>query len=185
MFSCECVLAAVLLAAPAEQTHEPWEAETIALLRPALMQLALDAEVLDPREECLLNCESRDPAGDLRELRTRWLALALAPALEENRRFPERRLIEQFLDFNRAYRKDLLDRLEVDTVHAEELKHAVAETDELYRIWDTLRDARSGIYYVPARRLALQRVRTLVGPRAFYSGQLPPHVPIWHFAAAR
>lgn len=185
MLQCECVLAAVLLAAPAEQTLEPWEAETVELLRPALAQLALDAEVADPREERLLRGEDRDPAGDLRELRSRWLALALAPGMDEGRRFPDRRLIDAYLDFNRAYRKDLLDRLEVDAVHAEELRHAVAETDELFRVWNTLRDARSAVYYVSARRQALRRLRALIGPRAFYSGELPPHVPVWHFASAR
>jgi hypothetical protein len=29
------------------------------------------------------------------------------------------------------------------------------------------------------RRQALQELRDLVGARAFYSGQLPPHVPLW------
>jgi hypothetical protein len=31
------------------------------------------------------------------------------------------------------------------------------------------------------RRQALKQLRTLIGAEAYYTGQLPPHVPLWRF----
>jgi hypothetical protein len=42
-----------------------------------------------------------------------------------------------------------------------------------------VRDARCDYYYVTVRRLALKRLRELVGDEAYYAGNLPPCVPIW------
>jgi hypothetical protein len=45
-----------------------------------------------------------------------------------------------------------------------------------------LRDARCDYYYVAYRRQALQQLREAIGPQAFYSGRMPPHVPLWRIA---
>jgi hypothetical protein len=70
-------------------------------------------------------------------------------------------------------------------MHADELRTIVAETDWLYRIYDALRDARCEYFYVTYRRQALAQLRDLVGMEAYYSGQLPPHVPLWRIPEAR
>ena len=57
-----------------------------------------------------------------------------------------------------------------------------AEVDRLYQIWDTTRDARCEYYYIHVRRGALKKLRDAVGEEAYYSGTLPPHVPVWRFA---
>ena len=48
-------------------------------------------------------------------------------------------------------------------------------------MWDTVCDARSEFYFVPTRRQALKKLRDTVGPQAYYSAALPPHVPVWRF----
>ena len=63
-----------------------------------------------------------------------------------------------------------------------ELREMLQEVDRLYNIWDTVRDARCDYYYVTVRRQALKKLRETVGDDAYYSGALPPHVPIWRFA---
>ena len=66
-------------------------------------------------------------------------------------------------------------------VHWWELREAIQETDRLYQVWDTIRDARCDYYYVTVRRQALKRLRETLGPDSYYSGNLPSHVPVWLF----
>ena len=56
------------------------------------------------------------------------------------------------------------------------------EADRLYQIWDLVRDNRCDYYYVTVRRQALKKLKEMIGDQAYYSGQLPPHVPVWQFA---
>jgi hypothetical protein len=183
MFSCEIVLAAVLLSAPKDLPVLAEQATWVEAMRPCVLALAIDAEILDPRERAFLIMQ--DPAGDLAMLRGRNEEFARAPLLDECQRFPERKLINDFLALNRSYRNDLNARLAIDLVHMEELRTAICETDQLYQVWDTVRDARCDYYYVTVRRQSLQLLRDLIGAEAFYSGQMPPNVPVRHFPRGR
>jgi hypothetical protein len=178
MFTAEFVIAAVLLTSPKEQavpkSHEGW----LHALKPTLMAFAIDGEVLDPREKGFVL--GHDVAGDLAMLRGRYQELAPAPMAGEGQRFPDRKFINEVLALNRAYRNQLSARLAIDLVYSEELRKAIAETDQIYQIWDTVRDARCEYYYVTVRRQALQLLRNLIGAEAFYTGQMPPHIPVWH-----
>lgn len=182
MLTCEFVLAAVLITAPKDIQLPPNQAEWVESMRPAVVALAIDAEILDPRERTFLL--SQDVLGDLAMLQSRNEDLLRAPLLGECARFPDRKLINDFLAVNRSYRNDLNARLGVDLVHMEELRTAIIETDRLYQAWDTIRDARCDYYYVTVRRQSLQLLRDLIGAEAFYSGQMPPNVPVWHFPRA-
>ena len=179
MFTCEIVLAAALLTAPKDLPVPPNQAGWVEVMRPALLALAIDAEILDPREKAFLL--TQDPIGDLTMLQSRNDELSRAPHLGDCQRFPERKMINDFLALNRSYRNDLNARLAIDLVHLEVLRTAIGETDQLYQVWDTVRDARCDYYYVTVRRQALQLLRDLIGAEAFYSGQMPPNVPVWHF----
>ena len=183
MFTYECVLAAALLTAPA--SDEPLPAAYYEALHASLMRAALELEVLDPREEALIQARSGDPAGDFRQLQGRYLEFLRAPVVAECQRFPERRVIHEFILCNRNYRRELETRLTVDLVHAEALRIAIAETDQLHYAWNLLRDARCEYYYVTVRRQALQQLREVIGMEAYYRADLPPHVPYWHFPAWR
>ncbi len=183
MFTCEIVLAAALLTAPKYLPVPPDQAGWIECVRPALLTLAIDAEILDPREKAFLL--TQDPIGDIAMLQTRNEDFARVPSLAECQRFPERKLINDFLGLNRSYRNDLTARLAIDLVHMEELRTAINETDQLYQVWDSVRDARCDYYYVTVRRQALGLLRELIGAEAFYNGNMPPNVPVWHFPRNR
>jgi hypothetical protein len=183
MFSCEIVLAALMLSAPKDLPVSADQAAFAHGMRPTLLALAIDGEILDPRERTFLL--TQDPAGDLAMLRGRTEEFARTPLLGESQRFPERKQINDLLALNRAYRNDLNARLAIDLVHMEELRTAIVETDQLYHVWDTVRDARCDYYYVTVRRQSLQLLRDLIGAEAFYNGQLPPNVPVWHFPRGR
>ena len=183
MFTCEIVLAAALLTAPKDLPVPPNQAGWIDALRPALVTLAIDAEILDPREKAFIL--TQDPIGDLAMLQGRGEDLSRVPRLAECQRFPERKMINDFLGLNRSYRNDLSARLAIDLVHSEELRTAISETDQLYQAWDTVRDARCDYYYVTVRRQALGLLRDIIGAEAFYNGNMPPNVPVWHFPRSR
>jgi hypothetical protein len=156
----------------------------LEVVKPTFLRLAVEAEILDRREESYFEGLSRDPVGDVRALRQRYEQLRSAPALAEAERFPERPLIEDMLAFNRAYRKHLALGMPVNSRHADEIRQAIHEVDQCYQVWSLLRDARCKFYYVTVRRQSLQQVSDLIGAEAFCRGQLPPHVPIWQLPRA-
>ncbi len=178
MFHYDYVLAAALLTTPVES---PELVPHLELVQPTLLQLAIDAEILDPREEQYLHGLSNDLAGDCKAMRQRHDRLFRTPAVVECERLPPLKVIDEFLAFNRAYRVDLKAQFESNPVRAEALRTAIEDVDQLHHVWSTLREARCGFYYVMVRRQALQHLHDLVGAEAFYRAQLPPHVPIWQF----
>jgi hypothetical protein len=181
MVACKVLMAAALLTSAWEAPAEDDTALTHAALAPALRQLALEWQFMDRRECSSLLVDPHTFAADLKQLQERCEELWTAPPVEEAARLPERDVISDLLDFNRVYQQALSARLEVDTVHGDEVQAALTETNQLYQIWDAVRAARDDRYYVTGRRQALLQLRALVGDRAFYTGQLPPHVPMWRF----
>jgi hypothetical protein len=181
MFTFKYVIATALLTAPPDSLVLADTAGVHQALSPALQAVAVDWEILDARENRYVLAQPQDFLADLKLLQGRYHELINAPRLEECSRFPERALVNELMAFNRAYRNDLTTRLALDTVHEEELRAALTETDQLYRVWDAIRDARCDYYYITVRRQALLQLRELIGAEAYYSGQLPPHVPVWRF----
>jgi hypothetical protein len=195
MIPLDYVLATALLAAPAAPAplppnlvacapseNEPPLGTGLGSLAPTIAALAIQGEVMDRRESSYLLANPDEFLKDLALIRKRYHNLADAPNLHDSARFPDRHLISELLEFNRAYRSHLLQRQEVEGTHREELAVAVQETDHLYKIWDAVRDARSECYYVYIRRQALKTLREMIGPEAYHRGTLPPSVPIWRFA---
>ena len=180
MLALDSVLAAALLTT----TVVPEPAKLQALypsIRAPLQALALRWEILDPRELKYVLARPEDFPSDLSLLRRRYHDLAHAPAVADCARFPERSVVNDLLSFNRAYRQSVDVRQPVELLHWGELRLAIQETDRLYQIWDTVRDARCDYYYVTVRRQALKRLRELIGDEAYYNATLPPCVPLWRF----
>jgi hypothetical protein len=182
MFAYECVMAMAILTAP--EVPGPGAcpvAAADASFRPALQQVAIRLEILDPRESRYVLARDEDFAADLKLLRRRYRNLREAPRLSDCQRFPDRNLVNELLTFNRTYREFLTSRQRVDLVHADEVHTALLEVDRLYQIWDAVRDARCTYYYITVRRQALKHLRELIGDAAFYRGELPSNVPVWRF----
>ena len=181
MFPLDYVLAVALLGGSPDAEVPPEAAAEFAVVRPTLQALAVSWEVLDPRETRYILKQAESYPSDLKLLRKRCRDLADAPPLHDCMRFPDRALINDLLAFNRAYRQHLDSRQSLDTTRAYELNEALREADRLFHVWDTVRDARCEFYYVTVRRQALKKLRDTVGPQAYYSATLPPHVPVWRF----
>jgi hypothetical protein len=198
MIPLDYVLAAALLAAPpgpgpcpgplpgarpgaVQGPAEEKVGEGLYPLAPTLAVLAQHAEVMDRRENYLLS-DPDEFVSDVCLLRRRMRLLADAPPLHDWRRFPERGVVSEFLEFNRAYLRHLEQRLAIEGTRRDELAEAIEETEQLYRIWDAVRDAGSECYYVTVRRTALLHLLQALGPDDYYGGKLPPHVPLWRFS---
>jgi hypothetical protein len=181
MFPLNYVLAVALLTTPGDARDKP-EIQGLATVRPTLQRLALSWELLDPQECRYTLSRPEDFVGDLTLLRRRYHELADAPPLADSLRFPPRAVVNELLAFNRAYWQHLGSRQNLDVTSWWELHETLQEVERLYVIWDLVRDSRCEIYYVSVRRGALKKLREAIGSEAYYSGTLPPHVPVWRFA---
>ena len=109
------------------------------------------------------------------------LILVSLPSPEaELRRFPPHELVQEYLAFNRAYQAHLESRRLLAQHHAEEISAVLWETRLLYWTWDKLDDAWASCTEA-ARWDALGDLRVLLGDDAYYSGRMPPPVPLWRF----
>jgi len=173
------MLAAALLTSPPETPLPETNANLFAAVQAPLHALAIDWEILDPREARYVLARPEDLAADLNLLRRRYHDLRDAPPASDAVRFPERTAVNELLSFNRAFKQHIEVRQPGEPGRSWELREAVTEIDHLYHVWDTVRDARCEYYYVTVRRQALKRLREMLGEEAYYSAKLPPHVPVW------
>jgi hypothetical protein len=176
------VALAILTAPPTTSTStNPEDINVIATLSPVLQQVAIEFEILDPREAKYLFDRREDYLSTLKVLRQRYQNLADAPRVKDSYRFPDRGAVNQLRSFNRAFRQSLAARLAVESGRESMLREAMQETDRLFQIWDELHHAKNDNYYVTIRRESLKRLRDLVGKESYYAGVMPPCVPIWRF----
>lgn len=179
VFAYRLALAMALLTAPPEGCDSADQAALYAESATALRQLATALEILDPRETEHILAQPQHFAADLRLLAGRYRDLADAPSLAECARFPTRAIANDFLAVNRAFHKSLEARLPLDPLHADQVRLVLQENEHLHGVWETVRAAGCEYYYITVRRKALKDLRELIGPRDFYTGNLPPNVPMW------
>lgn len=179
MTPCDLVLAAALIAAPPGSPEPTPAADRWPAVRTALIQTALDGQLLDDRETRYVLARVEDFETDLNLLRRRYAELADAPMLGDADRLPDRATVAESVRVNRAYRKGLEVRMVWEADRADVFRSAVAETDRLYRAWDAARDARCEFYYVTVRRQALKRLKYMLGDEDYAAGQMPAYVPAW------
>jgi hypothetical protein len=141
----------------------------LQLFRPAILAVAQAEEICDQREGAYLFCAPQDA---LETLRNRWVDLADAPHLHDRDRFPDRKFCVDRCAINRERRAWLVRLGEVNTLWREEVAAEIAAVDLEYEIWDNLRDSHQDGYWIVTRRIALLKVRDLIGEEAFYSGGL-------------
>jgi hypothetical protein len=185
MTASDLVLAVMMLSAPVGTPEQVPPPDRWPAIRMALQHTALDWEILDPRETRYVLAKIEDFQDDLDFLRKRRCELADAPPIVDSNRLPDRRLISDYIRFNRAYRAHLETRLSWETDRASLILEAITETDRMYKQWDAIREATGEFHYITVRRQALKRLRDSLGPTAYDAGQLPPYVPEWRFVVIK
>jgi len=181
MNALSCLVAATLLTTPPDVPEPAPAADDWPAVQESLQKLAVEWEILDPRETRYVLARPEDFENDLNLLRRRYQNLKSAPKLNDCTRFPDRGTVNELLAFNRTYRRHLDARQPLEQDRCDGLRAALQETDWLYQVWDAVRDARCEYYYVTVRRQALKRLQTMLGQDAYAAGQLPPFVPLWRF----
>lgn len=184
MSASDLFLATVLLSAPVGTPEQVPAADHWSVVQAALQETAINWEILDPRESRYVLAKPEDFQADLDFLRKRRAELADAPKVADSLRLPDRRLMDEFIQFNRAYKRHLENRLVWEADRAEAIGEVVRETERLYRLWDATREAKCDFHYVTYRRLALKKLKDGLGETAYVAGELPPYVPDWRFNPA-
>jgi hypothetical protein len=181
----ELALAFILITAPPGPPETEPPADQWPTVQKAVHHLALEWEILDRNETKFICASAADFGKDINILRRRYQELRGVPKAADCDRFPDRQTVAEMIKFNRAYRKTLEARQQLESHRAEEIRTVIKETDRLYHVWDAVRDARCDYYYVTVRRQALKKLRELIGDESYKAGELPPNVPTWRFADAK
>lgn len=145
-----------------------------------LQHLAIHLELMDPTERGHLFASEESRGTDCRTIRNHWMDLRDAPPLVDACRWPTIKVAVEMMEHNRAYR-DHLTNSRLLYPNADWLNDAIFETDELHQIWACVLEARCESLCVTRRRWAMKQLRDRIGPRDYYEGRLPPHVPLWSF----
>jgi hypothetical protein len=180
MVPLDYILAVALLTAPIERSALPALPEHVCLM-PTLREVVRGWELLDPREGKYVLVQPDDLVADVCLLQGRYQELMDAPPVSDAQRFPCREAVCEMLTFNRAYHRNLAARRDALGSGMGDLDCTLDETDQLYRLWDLVRDARSECYYISVRRAALLALKRTLGPDDYNRGVMPPHVPVWRF----
>jgi hypothetical protein len=172
----------MLLSAPVGTPEQVPPPERWAIVQAAIHETAVSWEILDPREMRYVLAQPDDFQTDLDFLRKRRVELADAPPVADADRLPDRRLMNDYIQFNRAYRKNLDMRMLWEADRADRIGEVVRETDRLYKMWDAMREAKCDFHYVTYRRQSLKKLKDALGPEAYMAGEMPPYVPEWRFS---
>lgn len=161
-----------------EVEADPALVETIA---PTLAAVSCSCGFFLPSEAAhdyavFRECLARGTFGMFRDNLAELLHL---PPLDDALLFPRPKELRESRALNRNYRKLLCDRKLFDAFNEETIDDAICDLDQLYLVYDYVLDANtqhSALY----RRRALHDLRKLIGYEAYYSGRLPPPVPLQH-----
>ena len=180
----QIVLALALISfSPSDDTQILNDAERLLIGSHARLaqEFAVSAELLDRREMRYVLSKPEDFAADLNLLRRRNFDLCDSPCVVDSQRFPDRATVNDVLMFNRAYHTNLENMQALSPVYSLELQRISRRTDELYAVWDAVRDSRCEYFYVTVRRQALKRLREQIGDEAYFLGAMPSPVPLEYF----
>ena len=168
-----------LISTSAGVLEPPPSPEYFPVVQRSIHAVAIDLEILDHRECRYILSRADDWQADLDLLRRRYADLKDSPAVAMSDALPPRWLVNHWIAFNRAYRKNLDERAAWELDREQDIREAVRETDRLYAVWDAVRDARCEFYYITVRRQALKKLGEILGDDDITC--LPPVVPEWRF----
>jgi hypothetical protein len=173
----------VLIAFALILQNDEYKADNYAnpVMMNSIQQVALSLELLDKREFRYIMAKPEDFASDLKLIQARYKKLSSAPPLSDSERLIDRTIINDMMSFNRLLKQHIELRRSMETRRYWYYEEVLQDIERLYTIWDKVRDAKCEYYYVTVRREALKDLRDLIGCQNYYSGQLPPCVPVWYF----
>lgn len=181
MLKGEFTIAFMLLTTPPGVNEPAPDLAQWKTIQESVQALAIEWEILDPRETKYILAKPEEWSIDINLLRRRHQELKDVPRLNDALRLPDRQTANEQIQCNRAFRKLLDGRRALETDRADEWLVIIKETEKLYQIWDGVRDARCDFYYVTVRRNALKKLKDNLGEDNWATATLPLGMPAWHF----
>lgn len=173
------LLAMALITSPDEPSKEDVDA-----LKPWLQAaaVALDLATLDERT-AYYNEDGEIPMCTV--YRQGYAACKSYPPSSDVERLPIKSYLEKSIAINKIYADDIALRLSLDP-RCEEALLAQDEAEQLLRWHEMALAARTNEYYtVLTVRENLHSLRVMMGDNAYYSGYVPPPVPLWRLQWAK
>lgn len=153
---------------PATATPEQWA---------ALKQIALDLEVVGPRERWVPDFRS-----EVRYVRAAACDLADAPPIADAQRLPAADHAAGCCQFNEAFQRHLDAVALTSPADAERWRSAREETRRLGGIWADIGYAADDSFTTwMYRRRRLRCLREALGEADYAAGRWPACVPVWAF----
>ncbi|MBY0522313.1 MAG: hypothetical protein K2R98_02895 [Gemmataceae bacterium] len=142
----------------------------------ALKEISVGLELVGPHENW-----ASDFRSELRYVRHYWRTLQDAPRLADCNTLPSSAAVAELCRLNEQYQCHVQTQQAILIHRADDLAEVLREARQLYQVWDAVRRATGPNQAWAYRRRMLRNVREMVGEQAYYSGQLPPAVPVWRF----
>jgi hypothetical protein len=142
----------------------------------SLKRMALRMEVVGPDERWI-----DDYRSELNYVRRHARDLSGAPPLGDACSLPPAAVSRESRCFNLNYQRNLELRRNLALHRQEELDESLQEAKHLASIWALVDTAACSSQSWVCRRLALMRLREMLGPEAYYAGAIPPCAPFWRF----
>lgn len=175
------ILAVLILSLPQGALPDDTAAQ-LSWLAPYCQDVALQWELLDPREKTMCMACRENFISDLKLLQRRMEDMADAPLLRDRLRlFPPYDIAVSRIRLNLAYQFWLREKVANEPLRRKLYEQVQEENKKLYFLWGDVRDAACDSFYVSVRRIALKHLKKELGAEAYYNGCLPPPVPVWYF----
>ena len=131
---------------------------------------------MDPEERGWFFCNPEELFRDARIMQERAIELRNCPPLSDAIRFPNKKIGNASCMLNYRCAESL--RLLRDLYPwNQQINRNLYECARRYAIWDAARDAQCSYYRMPQRRRSLRTLRELLGPEAYYRGEMPDPIP--------
>jgi hypothetical protein len=146
--------------------------------RDGLRKLTIQYELLDQRESVFVTDSYLE--SDFKLIMQRYVKLYDAPLICDCAKF-QNDDITNIIDFNRKYCSFVSNQKRILGENTIWFDDTIKETNELFIIWDLVRDINCPYYNITIKRDSLKKLKIKLGDDAYYNGALPPCVPIWRF----
>lgn len=144
--------------------------------------VAVQLQVLDPKEVPYTFNQAGNTDTDLRMLQERWQKLRYAPRLEAAECLPDRAYVREQMSLNSIYQQQLRVRSGMLSEDLQaEIRPVIEDLERRWLLYDKISDATCPYYYISTRREALLSIVEMVGPADFYSRNFPPALPLNFF----
>lgn len=103
------------------------------------------------------------------------------PPGSDRHHFPHLHICQENVKFSKQYIQHIEFQQCLYPHLFKEYDKILKDAEWCHRCWSRLEYVQMKPWNETSDRCFLGKIREMVGEEAYYGGQMPPHVPIWHF----